>query len=85
MVKIAVVVVVLLLAVGFGVLSYLAGSPKDVYGMLRCAVWQMGSGDLQVGDSAPNAELVLLDGATRVRLRDRLGSRPLVLIFGSYT
>ena len=84
-VTIAAVVVVLLLGVGFGVMTYLAGSPKDAYGMLRYAIWQMGSGELQVGAPAPDAELVLLDGNTRVRLRDRFGNRPLVLIFGSYT
>lgn len=77
-------VTTLLLLAGFATFSYLAGSPKDAYGMLRYAVWQMRTGELQVGDAAPDAELVLLDG-TRAHLRDRLGHRPLVLIFGSYT
>lgn len=80
----AIGVAVLLLA-GFGVAVYLAGSPKDAYGMLRYAVWQMSSGEVQVGDPAPDAEVLALDGATRFRLRDRLGERPLVLVFGSYT
>lgn len=75
---------VLLLA-GFGAAVFLAGSPRDAYGMLRYAVWQMRSGEVQVGDRAPDIELLALDGTTRFRLRDRLGRRPLVLVFGSYT
>ncbi len=75
---------VLLLA-AFGAFSYLAGSPKDAYGMLRYAVWQMRSGEVQVGDAAPDVELVALDASTPLRLRAALGTRPLVLIFGSYT
>ena len=75
---------VLLLA-AFGAFSYLAGSPKDAYGMLRYAVWQMRFGEVQVGDAAPDVELVALDATTRPRLRGFLGTRPLVLIFGSYT
>ena len=81
---VAISVAVLLLA-GFGVAVYLAGSPRDAYGMLRYAVWQMSSGEVQAGDRAPDVELVALDGTTRFRLRDRLGERPLVLVFGSYT
>jgi peroxiredoxin len=41
-------------------------------------------GDLRVGDTAPDAKLVALDGST-FHLRDRIGRRPLVLVFGSYT
>jgi hypothetical protein len=29
--------------------------------------------------------LLALDGTSRVRLHERLGTRPLVLVFGSYT
>ena len=84
MISVTIGVAALLLA-GFGVATFLAGSPKDAYGMLRYAVWQMHSGEVQVGDRAPDVELLALDGSTRFRLRDRLGQRPLVLVFGSYT
>lgn len=77
--------VAVLAVIGFGVAVYLAGSPRDAYGMLRYAVWQMSSGEVQAGDAAPDVELVALDGTTRFNLRDRLGERPLVLVFGSYT
>ena len=80
----ALAVVVLLLG-AFGVLIYLAGSPKDAYGMVRYALPQMRGGELKVGDTAPDVELVELDGNSRSRLRERLGARPLVLVFGSYT
>ena len=38
-----------------------------------------------MGDQAPDVALVALDGSTRVRLRDHVGERPLILVFGSYT
>ena len=77
--------VAVLLLGAFGVLTYLAGSPKDAYGMVRYALPQMRGGELEVGDAAPDVELVELDGASRFRLRERLGARPLVLVFGSFT
>ena len=77
--------VVILLLGAFGVLSYLAGSPKDAYGMVRYALPQMRGGELKVGDAAPDVELVALDGVSRFRLHDRIGARPLVLVFGSFT
>ena len=57
--------------------------PRNLWGMLRYD--QRRDGDLAVGDQAPDVALLALDGATRVNLRDRIGTRPLVLIFGSYT
>jgi peroxiredoxin len=42
-------------------------------------------GALKVGDRAPDVSLLALDGHTRVRLSERMGERPLVVIFGSYT
>jgi hypothetical protein len=65
-------------------LTYFIGSPRDVYGFLRYTVPQWHRGDLRVGDTAPDAKLVALDGST-FHLRDRIGRRPLVLVFGSYT
>lgn len=66
-------------------LSIVAGGPRDAYGMLRYALPHMHRGSLHVGDDAPDALLVALDGAGRFHLRERVGKRPLVLIFGSYT
>ncbi len=75
---------VLLLA-AFGVLCYLAGSPKDVYGMVRYALPHMHRGTLKVGSDAPDVRLVALDGASHFHIRERIGARPLVLVFGSFT
>jgi hypothetical protein len=79
------IVLVVILALGYGVLSHFMGGPRDVYGFLRYALLHRHRGDLRVGNSAPNVELVALDGQSRFSLRDRIGPRPLVLIFGSYT
>ena len=69
----------------FAVLSFLAGSPKDAYGMVRYALPHMHRGNLKVGSDAPDARLVALDGSTRFHIRERTGARPLVLVFGSFT
>ena len=74
-----------LLVVAFVVLSKMAGSPKDAYGMVRYAFPHMHRGNLKVGDDAPDARLVSLDGANHFHIRERTGGRPLVVIFGSYT
>ena len=42
-------------------------------------------GHLQVGDPAPNFSLQTLDKKSRVELSSFRGSRPVVLVFGSYT
>jgi len=78
------ILVVLLLA-AFAVLSFMAGSPKDAYGMARYALPHMHRGTLKVGSDAPDARLVALDGSSRFHIRERTGSRPLVLVFGSFT
>jgi hypothetical protein len=80
-------------AVGFGAivlaafigLSILAGSPKDAYGMVRYALPHMHRGHLKVGDNAPDASVLALDGTSRFHIRDRVNRRPLVLVFGSFT
>ena len=66
-------------------LSIMAGGPKDAFQMVRFALPHMHLGKVKVGDSAPDARLVALDGATRFQIRDRTQGRPLVLIFGSFT
>ena len=74
-----------LVLVAFGGLWYMAGSPKDAYGMVRYALPHMHRGTLKVGSDAPDARLVALDGVSHFHIRERLGARPLVLVFGSFT
>lgn len=62
--------------------AYVIG-PRNVIGMLRYDQRQEGA--LTVGQEAPDVELTRLDGRTRMHLRSFLGSKPLVLVFGSYT
>ena len=66
-------------------LSIMAGSPKDAYGMVRYALPHMHRGNLKVGDDAPDARLLALDGTTQFHIRERTAGRPLVLVFGSFT
>jgi len=69
----------------FAGLSFMAGSPKDAYGMVRYALPHMHRGKLKVGDDAPDAKLVALDGSDHFHIRERTGAKPLVLVFGSFT
>lgn len=78
------IVAVLLLA-AFGVFSWMAGSPKDAYGMVRYALPHMHRGTLKVGSDAPDARLLALDGTSHFHIRERIAARPLVLVFGSFT
>jgi hypothetical protein len=81
---IAAVFGVLLIAAFVG-LSLMAGSPKDAYGMVRYALPYMHRGKLKPGDNAPDAPLLALDGKDQFRIRERIGGRPLMIVFGSYT
>lgn len=74
-----------LLVLAYTGLSVMAGSPKDALLMLRYALPHMHRGNLKVGDDAPDAVLVNLDGSTRFHLREKTQARPLVLVFGSFT
>jgi hypothetical protein len=74
-----------LLVLAFVGLSFMAGSPKDVYGLVRYALPHMHRGKLRVGEDAPDVKLLALDGSGHFHLRERTGARPLVVIFGSYT
>lgn len=76
---------VVLFVAAFVGLSIMAGSPKDAYGMVRYALPHMHRGNLKIGDDAPDARLVALDGNDHFHIRERTGTRPLVVIFGSYT
>jgi hypothetical protein len=75
---------ILLVAV-YVLLSIMAGGPKDALYMVRYALPHMHRGNLKVGDQAPDARLVALDGTSRFHIRERTGGRPLVLVFGSFT
>jgi hypothetical protein len=79
------IVLIAVLTCAYGALSYMMGGPRDVYGFLRYALPQWRDGDLRVGDAAPSVRLLSLDGHTTFHLSDRIGRRPLVLVFGSYT
>jgi len=57
--------------------------PRNLIGMLRYD--QREEGTLTVGSQFRNVELVALDGATRQQLRNWIGEKPVVLIFGSFT
>ncbi len=74
----------LLIAVFVG-LCFMAGSPKDVYGMVRYALPYMHRGTLRAGDPAPDAHVLTLDGNGQSRVREHINGKPLVLVFGSYT
>jgi hypothetical protein len=74
-----------LVLAAFAGLCYLAGSPKDAYGMVRYALPHMHRGTLRVGADAPDARLVALDGTSHFHIRERTRQRPLVLVFGSFT
>ncbi|MEP7133141.1 MAG: hypothetical protein ABI914_08235 [Acidobacteriota bacterium] len=57
--------------------------PRNVIGMIRYD--KRDEGRLKLGDAAPDVQLVGLDGVTPVRISEKIGPRPLVLVFGSYT
>jgi hypothetical protein len=67
-------------AAGF---TYMIGGPRNVIGMLRYD--QRQEGTLRVGDRAPDVGVLDLDGKTPIRLSERFGEKPTVLIFGSFT
>jgi hypothetical protein len=75
---------ILVVAIYVG-LSIMAGGPKDALYMVRYALPHMHRGNLKVGDQAPDARLVALDGTSRFHIRERTAGRPLVLVFGSFT
>jgi hypothetical protein len=82
MIKKVVIVVLALLACAVAVVVFRIG-PRNILGMIRYD--QRQEGKLRVGDPAPDVQLVALDGARSVRIRDSIGEKPLVLVFGSFT
>jgi hypothetical protein len=71
-----------LVVIGAGVMVAKIG-PRNVVGMIRYD--QRREGDLKVGDRAPAAMLVGLDGKSQAPLFDGSSNKPTVLIFGSFT
>jgi len=74
-----------LVVIAYIVLSVMAGGPRDALYMIRYALPHMHRGNLKVGDSAPDARLLALNGTDHFHIRERTGAKPLVLIFGSFT
>lgn len=74
--------IVALVLVAAGVMAAKIG-PRNIIGMIRYD--QRRDGDLKVGDRAPDALLVALDGKTRQPLLAQNAAKPTVLIFGSFT
>ena len=72
-----------LVVVGVVAFALITIGPSTLWGMLRYDTRKEGA--LAVGHRAPDVSLVALDGRTRVALSERMGERPLVVIFGSYT
>lgn len=56
--------------------------PRNLWGILWYDTRR--EGELLVGDAAPDSGLLTLDGEN-LRLHERIGEQPLVLIFGSFT
>ena len=75
-------VIVALVVAGAGVMVAKIG-PRNVIGMALYD--QRRDGDLKVGDRAPAAMLVSLDGKSQSPLFDASANKPTVLIFGSFT
>ena len=80
--KVAIGIAALVL-LALGAVTYMIGGPRNLIGMLRYD--QRQEGTLKVGDRAPDIVLVSLDGKTPVRLSERIGGRPAILVFGSFT
>ena len=74
-----------LVILAFIALSVMAGSPKDALYMVRYAFPHMHRGNLKIGDAAPDARLVALNGSDHFHIRERTSGKPLVLVFGSFT
>ena len=63
-----------------------ADSPLTLHDvMARADYGELRTPDVAEGDAAPDFELPLLDGGGMVRLGALLETRPVALVFGSYT
>lgn len=59
--------------------------PRMLIGYMQYGRHQVREGTLRVGDPAPVVALHAIDGGPPRPLREWSGSKPLVLIFGSFT
>jgi hypothetical protein len=64
-------------------MAYMVGGPRNLIGMIRYD--QREEGNLKVGDRAPDVTLLELDGKTPVKLSEKIGGKPTVLVFASHT
>jgi hypothetical protein len=78
----AILIVAVVVAVGVSVVVFRIG-PRNVLGMIRYD--HRKEGNLRPGLAAPDVTLLSLDGKTPLRVSERVGGKPLVLVFGSYT
>src|SRR5712692_8801659 len=60
----------------FAGLSFMAGSPRDVYGLVRYALPHMHRGRLNPGDDAPDVRLLALDGSNHFHCGNAPGRGP---------
>ena len=67
--------------------AFMAKMPMPAYFVLPFeTLWSRArAGTVNVGDPAPDFELSIVDKSAKVRLSSYRGSKPVVLIFGSYT
>ena len=75
--------IVAVVAVVLGAAAVWRIGPRNIIGMIRYD--RRHKGKLQVGDRAADVTLTALDGSTPVTLAERIGAKPLVIVFGSYT
>ena len=66
-----------------GIGLWVIGGPSMVLGMIRYDERRQGA--LRVGDAAPDVTLEKPDGSGPMPLSSAIGSKPLILVFGSYT
>ena len=71
------------IVVGLGTVAVAKIGPSNVIGMLRYDTRK--EGDLRIGSAAPDVALHAVSGAGVVHIAERIGPRPLVLVFGSFT
>ncbi|HWC64634.1 MAG TPA: hypothetical protein VG777_01025 [Thermoanaerobaculia bacterium] len=71
------------LALALGAAAAVKIGPSNIVGMIRWDTRREGA--LRVGSAAPDVRLRALEGPAAVRIADRIGARPLVLVCGSFT
>ncbi len=75
----------ILIAFACALVTYSMGRPAGARALQRALPQSREERGPSVGDQAPDVELTSLDGKSTFSLREKIGQKPLVLIFGSYT